>query len=148
MVVDRFDRDHFNQFIRKFFHVQQTNTVLEYISLFDELRHQMLAHDPHVNPAILTGKFIDGLKPEIRAVVILHRPKDLDSESSLAVIHEEIMQGFTFKDNKKQEFNYNTPSIIRSSIRAIISIKVISTIHLKNQNWKLPSLSQMKRWLL
>jgi hypothetical protein len=109
MVVDKFDRDHFNQFIRKFFHVQQTNTVLDYISLFDDLMHQMLAHDPHVNPAVLTGKFIDGLKPEIRVAVILHRPKDLDIVSSLAMIQEEIMQGFTFKENKKHEFNYNFP---------------------------------------
>jgi hypothetical protein len=109
MVVDRFDRDHFNQFIRKFFHVQQTNTVLEYISSFDDLMHQMLAHDPHVNPATLTGKFIDGLKPEIHAAVILHGPKDLDTASSLDIIQEESMQGFIFKENKKQEFNYNTP---------------------------------------
>ncbi|CAD6268793.1 unnamed protein product [Miscanthus lutarioriparius] len=39
-VVHRFDRDQFNHFIRQFFHVKQTDTVLEYITLFDELMHQ------------------------------------------------------------------------------------------------------------
>jgi hypothetical protein len=48
--------------------------------------HQLLAHDPSVHSAFLTGKFVDGLKPEIKAVVVLHRPKDLDTASSLAIL--------------------------------------------------------------
>ena len=84
--MDRFDRDQFNHFIRQFFHVKQTGTVVEYITLFDDLMHQLLAHDPLVNPAILTGKFIDGLKLEIRAALLLHKPKDLNTTSSLAIL--------------------------------------------------------------
>jgi hypothetical protein len=85
-VVSRFDRDQFNHFIKQYLHVKQTGPVLEYITHFDELMHQLLAHDPSVHPAFLTGKFVDGLKPEIKAVVVLHRPKDLDTASSLAIL--------------------------------------------------------------
>jgi hypothetical protein len=64
LVVDHFDNDKFNHFIRQFFHVKQSSSVLYCITLFDDLMHQLLAHDPLVNPAILTSKFIDGLKPD------------------------------------------------------------------------------------
>jgi hypothetical protein len=86
LVVDRFDRDQFNHFIHQFFHVKQIDSVTEYVTLFDNLMHQLLAHDPLVNPAILTGKFVDGLKPNIRATLLLHRPKDLDTVSSLVIL--------------------------------------------------------------
>jgi hypothetical protein len=62
LVVDRFERDQFNHFIRQFFHAKETGSVTEYVTLFDELMHRLLAHDPLINPAILTGRFIDGLK--------------------------------------------------------------------------------------
>lgn len=70
-VVDHFERDQFNHFIRQFFHVKQSGSVLEYITLFDELMHQLLSHDPLVDPAFLTGKFIDGLNDSIKPAVLM-----------------------------------------------------------------------------
>jgi hypothetical protein len=55
--------------------------------------HQLLAHDPLVNPTFLTGKFVDGLRDEICVVVMLHRPKDLDTASALAIWQEEVLLG-------------------------------------------------------
>jgi len=88
--------------------------VVEYITLFDDLMHQLLAHDPLVNPAILTGKFIDGLKPEIRAALLLHKPKDLDTTSSLAILQEELLSGPVIRDFKKLN-NYVSP---KAAVRA------------------------------
>lgn len=76
-VVDRFDRDQFTHFIRMFLHAKQTGSVIDYISHFDDLMHQLLAHGPLVNPVLLTSKFVVGLREDVRAIVILHRPKDL-----------------------------------------------------------------------
>jgi hypothetical protein len=84
--VDHFDKDQFNQFIHQFFHVSQTASVVEYITLFDELMHQLLAHDPLVNLAFITSKFIDGFHDDIKSVVLLHRPKYLDTASALAIL--------------------------------------------------------------
>lgn len=41
---------------------------------FDDLLNKLLAHDPNVNPGIITDRFVDGLKPKFKAVVLLHHP--------------------------------------------------------------------------
>jgi hypothetical protein len=85
-VVDHFDRDQFTHFIRMFLHAKQTSSVIDYISHFDDLMDQLLAHDPLVNHVLLTGKFVDGLREDIRVAIMLHRPTDLDTASSLAIL--------------------------------------------------------------
>jgi len=89
--------------------------MVEYITLFDDLMHQLLAHDPLVNPAILTGKFIDGLKPEIRAALLLHKPKDLDTASSLAILQEEVLAGPVVRDFKKLDSYVSHKAAIRTT---------------------------------
>jgi len=61
-VVDRFERDQYNHVVRQFFHLKQTSTVAEYVEQFDELVHQLLAHDPYFFPVAITSKFVDGLQ--------------------------------------------------------------------------------------
>ena len=78
----RFDRDEQNQIIRQFFRHRQTASVSEYIETFNELVHQMLAHDPTIASSVICNRFIDGLHDDIRDVVIVHRPQDLDTSSS------------------------------------------------------------------
>lgn len=46
---------------------------------FDTLMHQILAHDPMFSVSAIVNCFIDGLKPDIRSVVLIHRPLDLDT---------------------------------------------------------------------
>jgi hypothetical protein len=102
--VERFERDQHNHVIRQFFHIKQSGSVVEYIELFDELVHKILAHDPYFNPAVITSRFVDGLRREIKAVVLVHRPKDLDTASSLVILQEEVLLGYSGKEAKKQEF--------------------------------------------
>lgn len=52
--------------------------------------HQIKAHDPNFDYALINNKFIDGLKPEIKSVVFMHKPIDLDTASSLALLQEEL----------------------------------------------------------
>jgi hypothetical protein len=98
VVISRFERDQHNQIIRQFLHISQTGSVPEYIEEFDELVHQLLAHDPYFNPSVVTSKFVDGLKPEIKSVVLVHKPKDLDTASSLAILQEEVIEGTSIKE--------------------------------------------------
>lgn len=56
----------------------------KYEEQFSDLVHQLHAHDPSFAPSVVTNHFVDGLKKDIRAVVTIHRPKDLDTASSLA----------------------------------------------------------------
>jgi hypothetical protein len=92
-VCAKFDRDEHNHLLRHFFHIRQTHFVHEYIEQFCDLVHQLLAHDPTVATATITNRFVDGLKKEIKSVVMMHRPQDLDSASSLALLQEEALLG-------------------------------------------------------
>lgn len=58
----------------------------EYVETFDELVHQLLAYDPTFSPTVITSRFVDGLKTPIKSVVLVHRPKDLDTASSLTIL--------------------------------------------------------------
>lgn len=101
LVLDRFERAQYNQVIRQFFYIKQSSSVAEYIEAFDELVHKMLAHDPYFNPSVGTSRFVDGLRPEIKAVVLVHRPKDLDTASSLAILQEEVLLGYSSSESRR-----------------------------------------------
>jgi hypothetical protein len=91
-LCNRFDKDEHNHLIRHFFHIKQSSSVTEYVELFSGLVHQILAHDPAFPQTVITNRFLDGLKQEIRAVIMIHRPQTLDTASSLALLQEEDMQ--------------------------------------------------------
>jgi hypothetical protein len=69
--------------------IKQTRTVAGYINKFDDLRHQLLLHDPSASDVFFVTHFIEGLKNDIRSVIALHRPVDMDTVSSLAMMQEE-----------------------------------------------------------
>lgn len=90
-VCARFERDQHNHLLRQFFHIKQLDTDTEYVEHFDSLMHQILAHDPLFSPSAIVNRFIDGLASNIRAVVFIHRPLDLDTAVSLALLQEEML---------------------------------------------------------
>lgn len=67
-VCGRFERDQQNQLIRQFFRVKQQSTVADYIEHFDDIVHQLRAHDPNFNPMLVTSRFIDGLRSDIKTL--------------------------------------------------------------------------------
>lgn len=103
VVCARFEKDQHNYLLRQFLQIKQLGSVSEYIELFDELMHQIKAHDPSFDVALINNKFIDGLKPEIKSVVLMHKPMDLDTPSSLALLQEELTMGYPWKDNIRVE---------------------------------------------
>jgi hypothetical protein len=77
-VCARFEHDQNNHLIQQFFHIRQTNTITKYVEYFDSLMHQILAHDPAFSVSAIVNRFVDGLRYDIKAVVFIHRPLDLD----------------------------------------------------------------------
>jgi hypothetical protein len=65
--------------------------------------HQLLAHDSKFNPATVISKFIDGLREDIRAVVLIHRSENLDTASSLALLQEELTVDLMRKEPRRSE---------------------------------------------
>lgn len=73
-LITRFSRDQHSMLVRHFYHIQQESTMGEYREQFDQLLHQLLAHESQLTPTMITSRFVDGLKDEICSVVIIQRP--------------------------------------------------------------------------
>jgi hypothetical protein len=100
----RFGRDQHNLLIRHFYHIHQTNSVAEYVEQFDQLMHQLLAHENHLTSTMITGRFVDGLKDEIKSAVIIQRPSDWDTACSLALLQEDVLLHSGRRDGRRTEF--------------------------------------------
>jgi hypothetical protein len=85
-VCHKFDRDEHDHLQRNFFHLKQTSSVTEYIEVFSDVVHQLLAHNPHIEPSFITNRSIDGLRDEIRAVVLVQCPHNIDTATSIALL--------------------------------------------------------------
>ena len=70
-VCAQFDRDAHNHLLWQFFHIRQQSNVHEYIETFSDLIHQLLAHDPKLTTSVITNRFIDGLRKDIKFVVMV-----------------------------------------------------------------------------
>lgn len=44
-VSDRFERDRHHSLLRQFFHIKHLGSVAKYIEKFDDIVHQIIAHD-------------------------------------------------------------------------------------------------------
>ena len=76
--------------IRRLRNLRQSGTLLEYVESFSNLMHQMLAHNPNIDHEIFLTTFVDGLKDDIKSVVMIQQPHDLETVVSLALLQEEI----------------------------------------------------------
>jgi len=106
LLLDRFGRDEHDVLIRQLLHIRQTSTVAEYITQFAELIDQLAAYESPIDPRHYTMKFIDGLRADIRSIVLLQRPKDLDTACLLASLQEEVTDPTRSKEVKKSSSPY------------------------------------------
>lgn len=68
--------------------------------------HQLHVHHLSWNPEFFVTQFLEGLKPEIRAVVLLHRPSDMDTAVDLACLQEEVAETVQ-REPRRMEFLAN-----------------------------------------
>jgi hypothetical protein len=77
--------------LRQLFHITHTSIVSEYIEKFTDLYEQLKAYNPNPDNLYFTTRFIDGLREEIRSVILVAHPQDLDSACTLALLQEEAL---------------------------------------------------------
>jgi hypothetical protein len=90
LVHDRFGRDQHEVLIRQLFHIRQTGSICEYVEQFTQLVDQLAAYTSTTDPLYYTLSFIDGLKDDIKSIVLVQRPQDLDTACVLASLQEEL----------------------------------------------------------
>ena len=88
--LERFGHDEHELLIRRLFHCRMTGTVSEYIEQFTALVDQLKAYAAHPDPIYYVQRFIDGLRDDIKAVVLVQRPSSLDTACVLAQLQEEV----------------------------------------------------------
>jgi hypothetical protein len=103
LVHDRFGRDQHEALIRQLFHIRQSGSVAEYIEQFLVLIDQLAAYESDANPLYYAMRFVDGLKEDIRKVVMIQGPGDLDSACALTMIQEEAYKTSRRKDYRRAD---------------------------------------------
>jgi hypothetical protein len=54
---------------------------------------------------MITARFVDGLKDEIKMVVVIQSPLDLDTVCSLAILQEDVLLHNGCHDGRRTEFD-------------------------------------------
>lgn len=52
--------------------------------------NNLTAYSDAIHPLYFLTRFIEGFRPDIRAVVLVQRPQDLDAVCTLACLQEEV----------------------------------------------------------
>lgn len=102
LVLERFGCDEHALLIRQLFHIRQTGLVADYVAKFTELVDQLRSYQSSNDPLYFALHFIDGLKEDIRAIVMVQHPSDLHTACVLAQLQEEVLE--PMKDFRKPEF--------------------------------------------
>lgn len=94
--------------------MKQSGSVSEYQQRFEELAHGILLYNSAFDDTYMVTRFLGGLKEEIRGPIALHRPKDIDTASALALLQEEELENSKrksgFRDTSKASFRtFSTP---------------------------------------
>lgn len=89
LIHEHFNRDQPKLLIRQLFHIKQTSSITEYVERFVELVDQLTAYTTSIEPLYYIMRFIDGLCDDIRSVILVQCPNDLDNACTLALLQEE-----------------------------------------------------------
>jgi hypothetical protein len=101
LIQDSFAKNQHQSLLRRLFHIQQMGTVSSYVEEFAQLIDQLNAYHTMPDPLYYTLKFVEGLKDDIKAVVMLQRPSDFDTAVVLAQLQEEAGDLGKKRDYKK-----------------------------------------------
>ena len=73
--------------------MRQTNTVADYIERFEAIINHLNSYSESIHPYYFLTRFVEGLRQDIRAVVMVQRPPNLDTACALAQLQEEVAAG-------------------------------------------------------
>lgn len=100
MLIDRFGRDQ-EFLIRQLIHIKQTGSVADNVAKFTELIDQLIVYDHCTDPLYYITRFIDGLRDDIRATVLVQHPHSLDTACTLALLQEEVADPARRRDHRR-----------------------------------------------
>ena len=120
-VCAQFGREEFQSLLRQFNRLQQSGSVTEYAEKFTQLMHNLVAHHESWEPSYFITHFIDGLQKDIRAAVVLHRPKTLDTAVDLACLQEEVLEAMR-REDRREDRRHSAPATFRGVPRTALPL--------------------------
>lgn len=106
LICTRFGRGRHQLLIRQFYTLKQTDTVGDYIERFETVMNNLIAYSDAVHPLYFLTRFIEGLRNDIRAVVMVQGPSDLDSACALALLQEEVADSLKLVNSRQFDPGY------------------------------------------
>jgi hypothetical protein len=103
MLHDWLSRDQDEALIRQLFHICQSGTMSEYMEQFAGLVDQLAAYELGADPIYYAMRLVDGLREDIKSMVMIQRPSSLDAACTLALVQEEDMDSHKKKDTRCYE---------------------------------------------
>lgn len=94
--------------------LKQTGSVEEYYNRFVDLSHNILLYNPAYDHVFFVNRFLTGLRDDIRSATLLHRPRDVETASALALLQEAELENVKKKFNSKYESGSSSKLILKS----------------------------------
>lgn len=101
LVTEKFDKHQYQQLLKKFEALELKGSVEECQNEFERLAHGIMLYNNGYDDVYFVNRFVTGLKEEIRVVIALHRPTNVDTASALALIQEEELSNLKGKTGVK-----------------------------------------------
>lgn len=106
LIRERFAKNQHQLLLRQLFHIRQSGSVAAYVDEFSQLVDKLNAYQHMSDPMYYTMKFVDGLRDDIKAVVMLQRPNDFDTAAVLAQLQEEAGEMIRRRDSRRMQSNF------------------------------------------
>ena len=103
LLSTRFGRDRHQMLIRQFYTIRQTTSVADYIEKFEVIINHLSSYSDTMHPYYFLTRFVEGLSTDVRAVIMVQRPPDLDTACALALLQEEVAEGARTPPVRAQE---------------------------------------------
>lgn len=110
-VFSHFDRDQYPLTMKQLDALKQSGSVQEYFIQFQQLAHHILLYNYSYDDVYFVTYFLGGLKDEIRSPIALHRPPNLETAYSLALIQEEELAAQKSKHTKWEPKQGRYPAV-------------------------------------
>lgn len=91
-VEAKFGRDLYHIAMNELLQIRQTADVQDYYDRFQSAMHKVLVHNKSLDDVFFVSKFLQGLNPEIRAAILLHKQRTVDAALSLALIQVSVLE--------------------------------------------------------
>jgi hypothetical protein len=72
--------------------IRRTSDVQKYYNRFEGVMHKVLVHNKSLDDVFFVSKFLQGLNPDIRAAIVLHKPRTVDVALSLALMQALVLE--------------------------------------------------------